>query len=100
MELRHLRSFVSVAEELPFRCAAARLPITQPPLSKQIRALEQRLNTELLFRTRQEVRLTPAGEAFLEQAREILKRVEEAPEAVRRVQKGRTGKLEIGYETG
>lgn len=100
MELRHLRSFVAVAEERHFRRAAERLRLSQPPLSKQIRLLEESLGAELLHRTRREVRLTPAGEAFLERAREILERVEQAPEAIRLVQMGLAGKLEIGYTVG
>lgn len=100
MELRHLRSFVAVAEERHFRRAAERLRLSQPPLSKQIRLLEEDLGAVLLHRTRRDVRLTAAGEAFLERAREILERVEQAPEAIRLVQKGRIGKIEIGYTVG
>lgn len=100
MELRHLRSFVAVAEERHFRRAAERLRLSQPPLSKQIRALEESLGALLLHRTRREVRLTPAGEAFLGRAKEILERVERAPDAIRMANEGTVGKLEIGYTVG
>jgi LysR family transcriptional regulator, benzoate and cis,cis-muconate-responsive activator of ben and cat genes len=69
VELRHLRYFVAVAEELNFSRAAERLHMAQPPLSAAIRQLEQELGTELLVRTTREVRLTEAGSVFLEGAR-------------------------------
>jgi DNA-binding transcriptional LysR family regulator len=100
MELRHLRCFVAVAEERHFRRAAERLRLSQPPLSKQIRALEEYLGALLLHRTRREVRLTPAGQAFLARAKDILERVERAPEAIRMANDGSVGKLEIGYTVG
>jgi DNA-binding transcriptional LysR family regulator len=97
MELRHLRSFVAVAEELHFRRAAERLHVSQPPLSKQIRALEAELGAPLLYRTRQEVRLTPEGTVFLDRARDILSRVRDAGEAVRLARGGAAGRLDIAY---
>jgi len=85
MELRHLRYFVAVAEELHFGRAARRLHLSQPPLSMQIKALEQELGARLLERTQRRVALTPAGEVFLKDAREILGRVEQATANAQRV---------------
>jgi DNA-binding transcriptional LysR family regulator len=97
MELRHLRYFVAVAEELHFRRAAERLHISQPPLSQQIRGLEQELGVTLLERSRRRVELTPAGESFLREARAILDSVERASESARRVARGELGALAIGF---
>ena len=96
MELRHLRYFVAVAEELHFRRAAERLQISQPPLSEQIDQLEDELGTRLLERDRgREVRLTVAGAAFLEEARKILLHVADAVEAVHRASRGEIGTLRV-----
>jgi DNA-binding transcriptional LysR family regulator len=97
MELRHLRYFVTVAEELHFGRAARRLHLSQPPLSMQIKSLEQELGTPLLLRTQRRVALTAAGEAFLKEAREILARVGTATEAARRAARGETGELAVAF---
>jgi len=97
MELRHLRYFVTVAEELHFGRAAARLFIAQPPLSQQIQQLERELGVALFARTSRRVSLTAAGEALLPRARSILDAVGEASEAARRAEQGDTGWLGIGF---
>jgi DNA-binding transcriptional LysR family regulator len=97
MELRHLRYFVAVAEELHFRRAAARLHISQPPLSQQIRQLESELEVQLLERSRRRVELTAAGEAFYLRARDILHAVDDAARLARQVQRGEVGRLAIGF---
>ena len=97
MELRQLRYFVAVAEELHFRRAAERLHMSQPPLSQQIRALEDELGFELLIRTRRRVELTPAGAAFLRDARALLGELEGAVATARRIDAGQTGRLRIGF---
>jgi len=97
MELRHLRYFVVVAEELHFRRAAERLHMSQPPLSQQIRALEEEIGVQLLTRNQRRVELTAAGAAFLGRAREILDAVEDAARQARRVQRGEVGRLAVGF---
>src|SRR5262245_6658550 len=82
IELRHLRSFVAVAEELNFGRAAERLYITQPALSRQIRLLERLVGCQLLQRSTRRVELTLAGEALLERARRLLGDVDDAVRAV------------------
>ena len=97
MELRHLRYFVAVAEELHFTRAAERLHIAQPPLSQQIRALEAELGVELFARTRRSVALTDAGAALLVRAREMLAVAQSLPEELKRVARGEVGELRIGF---
>jgi DNA-binding transcriptional LysR family regulator len=97
MELRHLRYFVAVAEELHFRRAAERLHMSQPPLSQQIRQLEKEVGAQLLLRNQHRVELTASGAAFLERAREILDAVESAALEARRVQRGEVGRLAVGF---
>jgi DNA-binding transcriptional LysR family regulator len=96
MELRHLRYFVAVAEELNFTRAAERLGISQPPLSLQIRQLEKELGTPLFYRRTRSVELTDAGKVLLEEARIILSQVETAKSGVRRRARGETGRLVVG----
>lgn len=97
MELRHLRYFVAVAEELNFTRAAERLHIGQPPLSMQIRDLEEEIGTPLFERTKRRVSLTEAGRGFLGHARGILERSEEAVEEARRAGRGEAGELKVGF---
>jgi DNA-binding transcriptional LysR family regulator len=97
MELRQLRYFVAVAEELHFRRAAARLHISQPPLSQQIHQLETELGCTLLARTRRRVELTPAGEAFLHDARVVLSELEGAVATAQRIGSGQTGRLRVNF---
>jgi DNA-binding transcriptional LysR family regulator len=96
MELRHLRYFLAVAEELNFTRAAERLGIKQPPLSLQIRQLEKEMGTKLFRRQGRGVELTDAGKLMLEEARLILKQVERAKVGVARRGRGETGRLNIG----
>ena len=97
MELRQLRYFVSVAEELHFGHAARRLRIAQPALSRQIQALERELEVMLLFRNRRRVQVTPAGQVFLERSRLLLSRAEDAIVAAQRVSEGTSGSLKLGF---
>lgn len=96
-DLSQLRCFVTVAEELHFGRAAARLNMTQPPLSRQIQVLEHIIDAPLLERTSRSVRLTPAGRSFLPEARRILKLAESASQVARRIALGKTGSLKIGF---
>lgn len=96
MELRHLRYFVALAEELSFTRAATRLHVSQPPLSLQIRQLEQEIGAQLFARTSRHVELTPAGAAFLIDARAILERVETSASRAAAIQSGLAGRIDIG----
>jgi DNA-binding transcriptional LysR family regulator len=97
MELRQLRYFVAVAEDLHFGHAALRLRIAQPALSRQIQALEKELMVQLLFRNRRRVQITPAGQVFLDRARLILARAEDAVLAAQRAGGGMSGSLNLGF---
>ena len=96
-ELSQLRCFVAAAEELHFGRAAARLNMTQPPLSRQIQLLERAVGVELFQRTSRSVRVTPAGRAFLVEARRILKLSESAALKAWRIAAGKAGSLSIGF---
>jgi len=97
IELRHLRYFVAVAEELHFGRAAQRLHRAQPPLSQQIRKLEEILGHPLFSRSSRAVKLTSAGVVFLERARRTLAKVQEDLEAARSVGRGEVGSLTVGF---
>jgi DNA-binding transcriptional LysR family regulator len=97
MELRHLRYFVTVAEELNFTRAAERLGLGQPPLSQQIRQLEEEIGSPLFHRLSRGVELTDVGRAFLSDARAILDHMERAKATAQRVARGEEGVLRIGF---
>jgi DNA-binding transcriptional LysR family regulator len=97
MELRHLRYFATVAEERHFHRAAARLRISQPAISRQIKALEDELGVVLLTRAGAKVGLTPAGESFLAHARDLLKRAANAAEDMKLFRKPAGDKLSVGF---
>jgi DNA-binding transcriptional LysR family regulator len=99
VELRHLRYFVVVAEERHITRAAVRLGLQQPPLSQQIRALEDELGTKLFTRMPRGVELTPAGMAFLEEAQTVLGGVERARARARAAAMGQRGRISIGLTT-
>ncbi|NMG43031.1 LysR family transcriptional regulator [Aromatoleum toluvorans] len=95
MDLRHLRYFIAVAEEENIGRAAARLHISQPPLTRQIQQLEEELGVRLFTRTPRGMELTQAGELFLEEARNIRSVVEQATERTQRAGQGKLGRLDI-----
>ncbi|MFT8872455.1 MAG: acetoin biosynthesis transcriptional regulator AlsR [Sporolactobacillus sp.] len=97
MELRHLTYFITVAEELHFGRAAARLRMTQPPLSKQIKALEEELGVRLFKRSKRHVELTSAGALFLVEARQVFDRLNQAVDTAQRAARGEFGRLVIGF---
>ncbi len=97
IELRQLRYFVAVAEEMHFGRAAARLHMTQPPLSQTIQSLEAVLGTPLFFRTRRSVALTPAGLALLPEARRLLMQAGSLPDLARRAATGASGRLSLAF---
>lgn len=101
MDLRHLKYFIAVAEELNIGRAALRLHISQPPLTRQIQQLEEELEVQLLVRTPRGVELTQAGEMFLEEARNIRSLVDQAIERTKRAGQGKLGRIDIGiFGTG
>jgi DNA-binding transcriptional LysR family regulator len=97
LELRHLRYFLAVAEELNFSRAAERLHIAQPALSAQIRSLETQLGTELFSRTTRKVDLTPAGELLLADARDIVERADRAAAKIAAAARGERGALRVAF---
>jgi DNA-binding transcriptional LysR family regulator len=97
MELRQLRSFVVVAEEMNVGRAATRLHLTQPSLSRQIAALERDLGVELFARVKRRFVMTAAGETFLAEARDLLRRSDEAVRAAQRTQRGELGSLRLRF---
>lgn len=96
MELRHVRYFLAVAEERNFTRAAAKLGVGQPPVSQQIKDLEEELGTALFHRVPHGAELTPAGEAFLVEARGIVAGAERARFAAQRAHRGQSGRLSVG----
>lgn len=97
MELRHLRYFVAVAEEMSFTRAAARLHMAQPALSVQIRQLEDELGVPLFDRSRRTIALTEGGTVMLAEARRLLGLLDNAVELVRRTGRGAVGRIAIGF---
>lgn len=97
MELRHLRYFIAVAENLHFGRAAEALGISQPPLSQQIQTLELEVGARLFDRTNRRVALSEAGRLFLDEARQVLAQVDKAADVARRAQLGELGELKIAF---
>ncbi|MCG8347024.1 MAG: LysR family transcriptional regulator [Chloroflexales bacterium] len=97
MEFRHLRYFIAVAEELHFGRAAARLQMAQPPLSQQIRQLENEIGVQLLHRTKRRVELTHAGAMFLKEAQAIVAHAEQAIQVAQQASHGKIGRLAVGF---
>jgi DNA-binding transcriptional LysR family regulator len=92
VDLRQLRYFVTVAEELHFGRAARRLAMTQPPLSQQIQALEEEIGVQLFVRTRRSVMLTPAGQQWLPEVRRVLADAAALPGLAQRLARGRSAR--------
>src|SRR5258707_11388922 len=99
MALRHLRYFVAVGEAQNMSRAALKLHISQPALSKQLRDLEDEIGFSLLKRTAKSVRLTEAGRAFLDEARAVLQRADEAVKKARSIAAAEPSELHIGYSS-
>ncbi|MCI0417855.1 MAG: LysR substrate-binding domain-containing protein, partial [Acidobacteria bacterium] len=97
MEIRHLRYFAAVAEHLHFGRAARQLSISQPPLSQQIRQLEEEVGVQLFWRNKRRVELTEAGSVFLKESRQILEQVGHAIRAAQRTSRGEIGRLVVGF---
>jgi DNA-binding transcriptional LysR family regulator len=100
MEFRHLRYFIAVAEELNITRAAERLNVSQPPLSRQIRQLEEEVGVALFYRDPKGVFLTPAGEIFLRESRQLLAHMERVLEAVRPRKEAHCGIVNVGLGAG
>lgn len=100
MEIKTIRYFIAVAEELHFGRAARRLHLSQPPLSRQIGNLERELGCQLFTRTRRSVALTAAGDTFLSKTRPLLAGLDDAANAARRAARGEIGRLSIGFFIG
>lgn len=99
MDIRQLRYFVTVAEELNFSRAATKLHMSQPPLSQQIKALEEEMGVVLFLRTRREVKLTDAGKVFLRESRSVLAHLQAAVDTTLKTAKGDIGELRLGMAT-
>lgn len=99
-EFRQLQCFVAVGEELNFRRAAVRMHMTQPPLSRQVRLLEHEMQVALFVRTSRSVKLTPAGDAFLREARRLIALAENASSSAQRIARGESGLLNLGFTAG
>jgi DNA-binding transcriptional LysR family regulator len=99
-DLRQLKCFVAVGEELHFGRAAKRMYMTQPPLSRQIQLLEHELEIQLLVRTNRSVKLTVAGSAFLQEARQLLALAENAASSAQRIATGQSGLINLGFTGG
>ena len=97
MELRHLRYFIAVAEELNFTRAAEKLHMAQPPLSQQIQQLETQLGFQLFRRTKRTVVLTEAGQVFFEESQKIMQQVDRAIQLAQQTSRGELGQLTIGF---
>src|SRR5258708_15329212 len=97
MELRQLRYFIVLSEELHFNRAAKRLHLSQPPLTRQIRQLEDELGVSLVYRTTRKVALTDAGHAFANEARQIMARVTNAVGVASQANRGIVRKLVLAY---
>lgn len=97
IELRHLRYFMAVAAELHFGRAAEKLHMAQPPLSQQIRQLEQELGFQLFHRTKRSVELTEAGSAFLQDCQKLMRQLDQAVQTGRQVSRGEVGQLVVGF---
>src|SRR5580658_10233856 len=97
IDLRHLRYFLAGARIIQIERAAQRLHMAQPPLSQQIRRLEEEIGHPLFLRTSRSVKLTPAGKALIDRARRTLHKVDEDLDAVRSVARGEVGVLKVGF---
>jgi DNA-binding transcriptional LysR family regulator len=100
LELRHLRYFIAIAEEESFRRAADKLHVSQSPLSRQMKQLEQEVSAALFEASGRGVKLTPAGRLFLEKAKAIIASVDAAAKAAKETAEGRIGTITIGFEGG